>query len=105
MDSRQPRSPTGSTLILDSNAFVVKWNEGWPSGQAGPVFGFRLSSARAVDDTYEKLTAAGYVGQQPPWNGFMGARYAVVADPDGNSVGLMSPIDPALARMPPTPDD
>jgi uncharacterized glyoxalase superfamily protein PhnB len=25
---------------------------------------------------------------------FWGARYAVIEDPDGNHVGLMSPIDP-----------
>jgi uncharacterized damage-inducible protein DinB len=33
----------------------------------------------------------------------MGARYAVVADPDGNSVGLMGPIDPDRARIPTPP--
>jgi hypothetical protein len=35
----------------------------------------------------------------------MGARYAVVTDPDGNAVGLMSPIDSARKTMPPTPED
>jgi uncharacterized glyoxalase superfamily protein PhnB len=32
--------------------------------------------------------------QQPPYDAFWGARYAVVSDPDGNAVGIMSPIDP-----------
>ena len=32
-----------------------------------------------------------------------GARYAVVEDPDGNPVGLMSPIDAARRTMGPTP--
>lgn len=90
---------------LDSQAFVTKWNEGWPANRTGAVFGFRLPSTEAVDRTYMDLTSAGYVGQQPPWDGFMGARYAVVADPDGNSVGLMGPIDPAQSRMPPVPED
>jgi catechol 2,3-dioxygenase-like lactoylglutathione lyase family enzyme len=90
---------------LDSGAFVTQWNNGWPAGQTGPVFGFRLSSAQAVDDTYRDLTSAGYIGQQEPYDGFMGARYAVVADPDGNSVGLMSPIDPARRTVPPPPAD
>jgi hypothetical protein len=30
-----------------------------------------------------------------------GARYAIVVDPDGNHIGLMSPSDPALRRAPP----
>ena len=32
---------------------------------------------------------------------FFGARYAIVADPDGRSVGIMSPIDPARRSAPP----
>ena len=90
---------------LDSQSFVTRWNEGWPPGQIGPVLGFRLRSSDAVDQTYAELTDAGYVGQQAPWDGFMGARYAVLADPDGNSVGLMGPIDPARSRIPSPPDD
>src|SRR2546423_13085872 len=73
----------GFDFDLDSQAFVLEWNEGWPEGQTGPVFGFRLASNEAVDATYEDLTRAGFAGQQPPWDGFMGARYAVVTDPDG----------------------
>ena len=89
---------------LDSQAFVPKWNEGWPAGRTGPVLGFRMPSNDAVDAAYAELTGAGYEGQQPPWDAFMGARYAVVVDPDGNSVGLMGPIDPSAARMAPLPD-
>lgn len=94
----------GFDFDLDSQAFVLKWNEGWPPDQTGPVFGFQLASSQAVDDLYLELTSAGFDGQQPPWDGFMGARYAVVADPDGNAVGLMGPIDPARRRMPPVPE-
>jgi catechol 2,3-dioxygenase-like lactoylglutathione lyase family enzyme len=95
----------GLDFDLDSIAFATQWNQGWPAGRTGPVLGFRLGSAEAVDETYRDLTGAGYTGQQPPYDGFMGARYAVVADPDGNSVGLMSPIDPALSRIPTPPAD
>ena len=48
------------------------------------------------------LTAAGYAGSQPPYDAFWGARYAIVEDPDGNDVGLMSPID-AQRRFVPSP--
>ena len=95
----------GFDFDLDSEAFATRWNAGWPQGQAGPVFGFRLPSAEAVDAAYADLTGAGYLGQQAPYDGFMGARYAVVADPDGNSVGLMSPIDPTKSSIPDPPED
>jgi len=55
----------------------------------------------AVDRTYHALTAAGGASQQPPYDAFWGARYAVVEDPDGNPVGLMSPIDDAYRSTPP----
>ena len=63
--------------------------------------GFAVASREAVDDRYADLVAAGYVGSQPPLDTFWGARYAVVEDPDGNHVGLMSPIDPARRGAPP----
>ncbi len=47
-----------------------------------------------------ELTAVGYRARQPPFDAFWGARFAIVADPDGNDVGLMSPdagIPPEMA--------
>jgi hypothetical protein len=35
----------------------------------------------------------------------LGARYAIVTDPDGNSVGIMSPVDRERRSAPPTPPD
>jgi len=40
--------------------------------------------------------------QQAPYDAFWGARYAIVEDPDGNAVGLMSPIDPDRRTAPPS---
>jgi uncharacterized glyoxalase superfamily protein PhnB len=54
-----------------------------------------------VDRLYTELTTAGYQGQQRPYDAFWGARYAVVADPDGNPVGLMSKSDPGKRTPPP----
>jgi uncharacterized glyoxalase superfamily protein PhnB len=102
---RNLSTPDGFDFDLDSSAFAMQWNEGWPDGKIGAVLGFRLASEAAVDEMYHRLTNAGYVGQQPPYDGFMGARYAVVADPDGNSVGLMSPRDLARSTIPPPPED
>ena len=96
--------PNGMSLELDSMALAKAYNAGWREATGGgcrSVIGFALPSREAVDARYGELTAAGYVGQQPPIDAFWGARYAIVEDPDGNHVGLMSPIDPARRGTPP----
>ena len=97
--------PGGFTLELDSVPFAKRWDVGWRGGQ-GPgrsVIGFAVASRAAVDDLYAELTGAGCFGQQPPHDAFWGARHAVVEDPDGNPVGLMSPVDPTRRITPPEP--
>jgi len=49
------------------------------------------------------MTNAGSASQQAPEDAFWGARYAIVEDPDGNAIGIMSPIEPARRRAPPPP--
>jgi catechol 2,3-dioxygenase-like lactoylglutathione lyase family enzyme len=94
----------GLGLNLDSQPFARRWDQGWDADTSGVVLGFRLGTRDGVDRLYDELTAAGHAGQQPPYDTFWGARYAVVVDPDGNHVGLMSPSDPAMRRMEPPPD-
>lgn len=95
--------PNGVTLELDSIAMAKCYNAGWRETHGGSrsVIGFSLASREAVDALYTKLLTAGYAGRQPPWDAFWGARYAIVADPDGNDVGIMSPIDPKRRTAPP----
>jgi catechol 2,3-dioxygenase-like lactoylglutathione lyase family enzyme len=87
---------------LDSQQFAQVWNQGWPGGP-GLVIGFRVAAREDVDGLYDDLTTAGHTGQQPPYDAFWGARYAVVADPDGNAVGIMSEPDPARRTGGPEP--
>jgi catechol 2,3-dioxygenase-like lactoylglutathione lyase family enzyme len=89
---------------LDSEKFARMWNEGWPGGP-GVVLTFSVDSRDEVDQLYRELTGAGNPPQQPPYDTFWGARYAVVSDPDGNAVGLMSPADSTRAKAPPSPPD
>jgi catechol 2,3-dioxygenase-like lactoylglutathione lyase family enzyme len=89
---RSARLPGGLDLDFDSAEFARHWDAGWQSGRA--VIGFKVSNRERVDSLYSELTAFGYVGQQPPYDAFWGARYAIVEDPDGHPVGLMSPVDP-----------
>jgi catechol 2,3-dioxygenase-like lactoylglutathione lyase family enzyme len=99
----EAKMPNGLDLALDSAEFAKRWDAGWrgQSGAARVVIGFNVPTRAAVDERYADLTAAGYTGQQPPYDAFWGARYAVVEDPDGNPVGLMSPRDPARRTAPP----
>jgi catechol 2,3-dioxygenase-like lactoylglutathione lyase family enzyme len=89
---------------LDSTAFAQVWNQGWHGRddlKGRVVLGFRVSSREAVDEVYAELTGAGYAGLQAPLDAFWGARYAIVEDPDGVAVGLMSPISPEYKSLPP----
>ncbi len=94
----------GADVDLDSPGFAQVWNKGW-TGRGDlvgrVVVGFKLESRDAVDRTYADMTAAGHRGLQPPYDAFWGARYAVLEDPNGVAIGLMSPIDPAKRHWPP----
>jgi uncharacterized glyoxalase superfamily protein PhnB len=104
MHHRSAITDGGVDFEFDSQAFTLKWNPNWrPAAGGRAVIGFRLPSREAVDALYESLTAAGSPGEQPPFDAFWGARYAVVSDPDGNPVGLTSPRDPAMSRPAPLP--
>jgi catechol 2,3-dioxygenase-like lactoylglutathione lyase family enzyme len=100
----QLRMPSGFSLELDTAESARLWHAGWRAepGSAAVVIVFSLPSRDAVDDRYGDLTTAGFVGRQPPFDAFWGARYAIVADPDGNDVGLMSPVDESRRTWPPT---
>jgi catechol 2,3-dioxygenase-like lactoylglutathione lyase family enzyme len=89
--------PSGIDVDLDSETFVTHWDEGWPGG-TGVVLGFTVRSRDEVDRLTAELAADGVPVQQPPFDAFWGARYAVVSDPDGIAVGIMSPVDPDRRR-------
>jgi catechol 2,3-dioxygenase-like lactoylglutathione lyase family enzyme len=95
--------PSGFRLEFDNVAMARIWHAGW-RGQPGPggstVVGVSLPSRDAVDERYAELTGDGCIGRQGPYDAFWGARYAIVQDPDGRDVGLMSPIDPDRRYVP-----
>jgi catechol 2,3-dioxygenase-like lactoylglutathione lyase family enzyme len=95
--------PGGLTVELDTAESARTWHAGVRADPASGrvVIGFSLPSREAVDACYAELTAAGYPGRQAPFDAFWGGRYAIVADPDGNDVGLMSPIDESKRSWPP----
>src|SRR5258708_5374346 len=99
----QLRMPGGFSLELDTAESARLWHAAWRADPASVsvVIGFSLPTREAVDERYAELMSAGYLGRQPPFDAFWGARYAIVADPDGNDVGLTSPLDPSRRTWPP----
>jgi uncharacterized glyoxalase superfamily protein PhnB len=92
------------SLHVDNDHLAELYNAGARAGRSGRVvIGFGVDSRDEVDAVYADLTGAGYEGRQPPYDAFWGARYAIVADPDGNDVGIMSPRDDTMRSWPPTP--
>ncbi len=90
----------GLDLDFDSEEFARQWDPGWSGGMG--VLGFKVPTREAVDERHAALTAAGHLSQAAPYDAFWGARYAIVEDPDGNAVGIMSPVDPERRSAPPS---
>ena len=98
------RPAQGAALEVDSPGFARLWNQGWADEAelAGRILlGLRVQDREAVDRLYETATRRGHKGLQPPCDGFWGARYAIVEDPDGLAVGLMSPVEERYRSAPP----
>ena len=86
--------PGGMLLAWDTNETIRSFDPSWtpPSGGHGVGLAFVCDSPAEVDAVYAELLAAGYDGHLEPWDAFWGQRYAVVHDPDGNSVDLFAPL-------------
>jgi uncharacterized glyoxalase superfamily protein PhnB len=89
-------------LELDSRALAQRYNAGFAAERGHVMLGFRLEGREAVDALYAEMIGHGHQGLQSPYDAFWGARYAIIEDPDGNPVGLMSPIDRAGQSAPPS---
>lgn len=81
-----------SGVGFNSRALTRGYDTSWPE-DSGVILIFNLPTREAVDRRFEELTAEGHTAHMEPIDTFWGARYAIVYDPDGNHVGLMSPSD------------
>lgn len=86
--------PGGLRMAWDSAEMVKTFEPDWtPGGGGGMAAAFLCGSPAEVDGLYAELTAAGHPGHRAPWDAFWGQRYAVVRDPDGNTVDLFAPLE------------
>lgn len=81
-----------SGIGLNSVELTKGYNTSWPDAP-GIVLMFHVDGRDDVDNKFAELTDAGYTAHMAPIDAFWGARYAVVDDPDGNHVGIMSSSD------------
>jgi catechol 2,3-dioxygenase-like lactoylglutathione lyase family enzyme len=87
--------PGGLRLLFDTAENVRSFDPDWtpPTGGQRMGLAFRFESPADVDRAYSELVSLGYEGHKAPWDAFWGQRYALVRDPDGNSVDLFAPAD------------
>jgi catechol 2,3-dioxygenase-like lactoylglutathione lyase family enzyme len=86
--------PGGLRLAWDSVETIRSFDPSWspPTGSHRIALAFACDSPAEVDETYNKLVAAGHEGHKAPWDAFWGQRYAIVHDPDSNAVDLFAPV-------------
>lgn len=98
------RGQKPADLDIDSEPLADLYNAGFRSrASRSLVLGFSVDSREEVDRIHAAVVAAGHESRQVPYDAFWGARYAIVADPDGNDVGIMSPMDDTMRSWPPQP--
>jgi uncharacterized glyoxalase superfamily protein PhnB len=88
--------PNGVRFMLDSEDVMRSFREDW-TRQTGNQVGIALEcgSPAEVDETYARVSEAGFHGEKEPWDAFWGQRYAMLLDPDGVEVSLYAPLETA----------
>lgn len=84
----------GFRLMWDTHDTIRSFDPGFtpPSGSQGIALAFACADPAEVDRTHADLVGAGHESHKEPWDAFWGQRYAVVRDPDGNTVDLYAPL-------------
>ena len=83
--------PSGLRFMLDAEDVVKSFRPDWIRETGNQLaLAFECASPAEVDELYEQVTAAGFVGEKDPWDAFWGQRYAQLSDPDGVPVDLFA---------------
>jgi catechol 2,3-dioxygenase-like lactoylglutathione lyase family enzyme len=90
---------SGLTFFLDSNPsrwdpkFAAREGSGDMGDRYRSILEFYLKTRGAVDDKYAELTGFGYQGYRAPYDTSFGMRFAMIKDPDGNTVLLSGDLE------------
>jgi catechol 2,3-dioxygenase-like lactoylglutathione lyase family enzyme len=81
--------PNGVRFMLDTEETVRSFDPNWSRATGNQLgLAFECASPAEVDETYARVTGAGFHGEREPFDAFWGQRYASVLDPDGVPVDL-----------------
>ena len=84
---------SGVRIMLDTVDIIQSMDENWKKTQGnGIVLCFKQDSPNQVNETYNRLSKAGFKEIKAPWDAFWGHRYACIADPDGNQIDLFAAL-------------
>ena len=81
---------SGLTFFLSTKGANARWDPARTDASGGYriVLEFYLETPTSLDAKYEELTGFGYVGHCPPYDVTPKLRFAMVDDPDGNTILL-----------------
>ena len=87
-------SEDGYSIGFIPESTMLQTNPNWqaPTGDNRISLQFACNTAAEVDETHNKLVAAGHKSFKEPWDAFWGQRFAQVIDPDGNNVAFFADL-------------
>jgi catechol 2,3-dioxygenase-like lactoylglutathione lyase family enzyme len=87
-------SENGYSIGFIPETTMLQTDPSWkaPVGNNRVSLQFACGNPKEVDETYNKLMAAGYQSFKEPWDAFWGQRFAQVLDPDGNNIGFFADL-------------
>jgi uncharacterized glyoxalase superfamily protein PhnB len=87
-------SESGYSIGFIPESTMLQSDPTWkaPVGNNRISLQFACSTPAEVDETYNKIIAAGHQSFKEPWDAFWGQRFAQVLDPDGNNIGFFADL-------------
>jgi catechol 2,3-dioxygenase-like lactoylglutathione lyase family enzyme len=86
---------SGLTFFLSTQTANARWDPARTDATGAGyrvILEFYLESGAALDAKYEELTDFGYVGHCAPYDVTPTLRFAMVDDPDGNTILLSASV-------------
>ena len=92
-DHHEATLPNGLRLMWDTVELMRKLDPEWQQPQGHAIaLAFECDSPADVNETYARVTQAGFQGKTEPFDAFWRQRYATLLDPDGNAIDLFAPL-------------
>lgn len=85
---------SGITFFLNTRESNARWDPARTDASGGyrVILEFYLETADALDVKYAEMVGYGYEGHHAPYNVTADLRFAMVNDPDGNTILLSASV-------------